>query len=155
MFVTRLYLQLGTLLDYLTGEHNPSLSAALRESLGSDKPDLEISTGSSDKYNIVNERLKALIPEHHHQLFPQFCINRDWPPTYLVHGTIDTAVLIHDSKHIHSLLQKAGVDVTLDIIEGEEHSFDYKADAEALYGSRTFDSIGQFLKEHLEKGQRE
>jgi hypothetical protein len=153
MFVTRLYLQLGTLLDYLTGEHNPSLSATLRESLGSDKHDLATSMASNDVHDAVNERLKALIPERHHELFPQFCINPDWPPTYLVHGTIDTAVLLHDSRHMHDLLKKAGVYVKLDVVEGEEHSFDYKPEAEAVHGSKTFDSVGQFLREHLERAR--
>lgn len=152
MFMSRLYLQLGTLLDYLTGEHNPSLSAALRESLGSDKRDLANSTGS-DNHDAVDRRLKNLIPERHHGLFPQFSVTSDWPPTYFVHGSIDTAVLLHDSRHMHRLLEKAGVDVTLNVIEGEEHSFDYKAESEAVYGAELFDSVGQFLKVHLEKAR--
>lgn len=150
MFVARLYLQLGTFLDYLTGEHSPSLSATLRESLGSDKLDLTNPAGPSD-HDAVDDRLKNLIPERHHYLFPQFSVTPDWPPTYLVHCSTDTAVPLHDSKHVHRLLEKAGVDVKLDVIEGEEHSFDYKAEAEAVYG-RTFDSIiGLFLRKHLEE----
>jgi len=156
MFLSRLYLQLGILLDYTTGEHGsehePSLSDVLRESLGSDKSDLAQSTGS-DAFDATNERLKQLIPERHHMLFPQFGVTSDWPPTYMAHGSLDSAVIVHESRHMHRLLKNAGVDVTLSVQEGKEHSFDYEPDAETIYGSRLFDSIGEFLKEHLEEAR--
>jgi acetyl esterase/lipase len=156
MLLSRLYLQLGILLDYLTGEHKrdnqPSLSDILREALGSDKTDLAHSTGS-DAYDEINERLERLIPERHRPLFPQFSVTSNWPPTYLAHGALDSAVLVHESRNMHKLLKTAGVDVTLSVLEGEEHSFDYEPTAEAVYGSSLFDSIGEFLKEHLEKAR--
>jgi len=152
MFLSRLYLQLGTFLDYMTGEHEPSLSDVLRESLGSDKSDLAHSTGS-DVYDATNERLKKLIPERHHSLFPQFGVTSDWPPTYMAHGALDSAVFVHESRHMYRLLKNAGVDVTLSVQEGKEHSFDYEPDVETIYGSLLFDSIGEFLKEHLEEAR--
>lgn len=147
MLIGRLYLQLGVVLDYLTGEYEPSLCAALRKALGSDKSDLL----DSSKFDPTNERLKQLIPEQHRALFPQFGVTPDWPPTYLAHGALDSAVQLKESRHMHRLMEEAGVDVRLNVLEDKEHSFDYEEDAEAIYGSGLFDSVGQFLIEHLEK----
>jgi acetyl esterase/lipase len=154
--LSRLYLQLGVWLDYLTGEHGrkdePGLSDILRKSLASDKTDLARSAGS-DAFDTTNDRLKKLIPERHHSLFPQFGVTSDWPPTYLAHGALDSAVLAHESIHMHRLLQEAGVDVRLSVEEGKEHSFDYEPDAETVHGPKLFDSIDKFLKEHLENAR--
>jgi acetyl esterase/lipase len=155
-FLSRLYLQLGIWLDYLTGEHGsehePSLSDILRKSLASNKTDLARSAGS-DAFDVINERLKTLIPERHHLLFPQFGVTSDWPPMYMTHGELDSAVLVHESIHMHRLLKEAGVDVRLSVQEGKEHSFDYEPDAETIHGPRLFDSIVEFLKEHLENAR--
>jgi acetyl esterase/lipase len=155
-FLSRLYLQLGIFLDYLTGEHggehDPGLSDILQKSLASDKSDLAHSTGS-DAFDTINERLKQLIPEQHHPLFPQFGITPDWPPIYMTHGALDSAVLVHESLHMHRLLENAGIDVTLRVEEGKEHSFDYEPDAEFVHGPRLFDAIGEFLRKHLENAR--
>ena len=155
MVLSRMYLQFGIMLDYITGEHahgkKPSLSDILRKSLASDKADL--AHPGSEAHEAANERLKQLIPDRHLRLFPQFGITSDWPPTYLVHGSSDSAVLAHESRYMHKLLEKAGVETTLSVQEGFEHSFDYEPDAEAVHGSRLFDSVGEFLKEHLEKAR--
>jgi len=150
MVLSRLYLQLGVLLDYITGEHG--LSDILRNALASDKTDLADSTGSDD-YDAINDRLKQLIPERHHLLFPQFATISDWPPAYLVHGTLDSAVLVHESRYMRRRLEDVGVSVTLSVQEGKEHSFDYEPDAEADHGKELFDSVDEFLKEHLEKAR--
>jgi acetyl esterase/lipase len=158
MLLSRLYLQLGVFLDYITGEHGdehqPSLSEILRKSLGSNKTDLAHSTGS-DAYDVINERLKQLIPERHHYLFPQFNVTSDWPPAYLAHGALDSVVLVHESLYLYRLFKNAGIDVTLSVEEGKEHSFDYEPDAEAVHGTGLFDSIVEFLKEHLENARRD
>ncbi|KAG1732406.1 Alpha/Beta hydrolase protein [Suillus paluster] len=130
MLITRLYLQLGVALDYITGQHEPSLSATLREAIHIEGP--------------LDE---ALIADHK-MIFPQFNVTSDWPATYLIHGTNDTAVLLRESRTLHSLLAKAGVEVISEELPGREHSFDYQPGAELEYEG-SFDAIVQFLYRHL------
>ncbi|KAF7966186.1 hypothetical protein HWV62_39710 [Athelia sp. TMB] len=156
MFLSRLYLQLGIMLDYLTGEHSPSLSEGLQTSLASDKLDLATRThpyAASEyaAFDNVNHRIKALIPERVLPAFSQFSVTSSWPPTYLVHGANDTAVLAHESYYLHHLLANAGVDAKLQIIEGKEHSFDYEPDAEELHGKEVFDEVARWLEHQLRK----
>ncbi|KAG1735186.1 Alpha/Beta hydrolase protein [Suillus lakei] len=66
MLISRLYLQLGVALDYITGQHEPSLSATLREAIHTEGPFDE-----------------ALISDHK-VIFPQFNVTSDWPATYLI-----------------------------------------------------------------------
>lgn len=77
----------------------------------------------------------------------------NWPPVLLVHGTEDTAVPIHDSRLIKSLLEEAKVDVELVEVAGQEHSFDYEPDADSLFGSQDglFDKIVGFLITRLKR----
>ncbi|KAG1791828.1 Alpha/Beta hydrolase protein [Suillus plorans] len=130
MLISRLYLQLGVALDYITGQHEPSLSVALRKAIHTEDPFDE-----------------ALISDHK-IIFPQFNVTSDWPATYLIHGTNDTAVLLRESRNLHSLLLKAGVEVVLEELPGREHSFDYQPGAK-LENERSFDDIVQFLYLHL------
>ncbi|KAF8625945.1 hypothetical protein AX17_006671 [Amanita inopinata Kibby_2008] len=141
MLLARLYLQLGVFLDYYTGCHSPSLSASLRK----------IISGSNSQSNIRNNpnfrvaNCVGIIPEPHRCLFPQLHVTTNWPPTILCHGTADTAVLVEESRSLHRALDGAGVSVASFEFEGEEHSFDYEAKAEEMYGE-TFDKIMDTLK---------
>ncbi|KAL0574945.1 hypothetical protein V5O48_007019 [Marasmius crinis-equi] len=129
MALAFLYLQLGTYLDYYTGEYEPSLSDALK--------------GAS------KDRLQDAIPQRHHALFPQLNVDSSWPPTYLLHGEEDTAVSVDESKNIHRLLKEAGVSTTLKLVPGQDHFFDIMTpNAEELYG-QIFDEVLVFLKSHL------
>ncbi|KAG2123802.1 Alpha/Beta hydrolase protein [Suillus clintonianus] len=130
MLISRLYLQLGVALDYITGQHEPSLSTTLRQAIHTEGPFDE-----------------ALIADHKN-IFPQFNVTSDWPATYLIHGTSDTAVLLRESRNLHSLLTKAGVEVVLEELPGREHSFDYQPGAE-LENKGSYDTIVQFLYGHL------
>ncbi|KAG2033452.1 Alpha/Beta hydrolase protein [Suillus americanus] len=130
MLISRLYLQLGVALDYITGQHEPSLSVSLRKAIHTE--------------DLFDE---ALISDHK-IIFPQFNVTSDWPATYLVHGTSDTAVLLRESRNLHSLLLKAGVEVVLEELPGREHSFDYQPGAE-LENKGLYDDIVQFLYRHL------
>lgn len=130
MLISRLYLQLGVALDYITGQHEPSLSVALRKAIHTE--------------DLFDE---ALISDHK-IIFPQFNVTSDWPATYLIHGTSDTAVLPQESRNLHSLLSKAGVEVVLEELPGREHSFDYQPGAE-LENEGSFDNIVQFFYRHL------
>ncbi|QRW04989.1 alpha/beta hydrolase family protein [Ceratobasidium sp. AG-Ba] len=102
MFMTRVLLQEGIFLDYLTGEHG--LSGRL---VGLETPSM---------FNV---------PEQHHLLFPEACVSSSFPPTCLVHGTEDSAVLIGESRAMRDRLQAVGVHCELFEVVGAEHSFDY------------------------------
>ncbi|KAK7048670.1 MYND finger domain-like protein [Favolaschia claudopus] len=123
MAVARLYLQLGITLDYLTGQHEPSLSEQLR-------PLLETSP-STDPF-VLQETMKKHIPSIHHAVFPQLNVTAQFPPTFLVHGSVDTAVIPEESLHMQALLKCAGVVVQL--LE--------------LYASH-FDGMAEFLTRSL------
>lgn len=137
MFLGPLYLQLGTYLDYYTGMHEPSLSVYSR-SLPVD----------------ATSRLEGLhvdsIPEQHRRLFPQFGVTSAWPPTCLVHGSSDTAVLVEESRHLHSLLVAANVDVELWEVDGAEHAFDNAPPAEGTSYETLFHDAVRFLIDHLD-----
>ncbi|KAJ7213878.1 Alpha/Beta hydrolase protein, partial [Mycena pura] len=135
MPLTRLYLQLGVMLDYCTGQHDPSLSARLRPLLESAAPHDSLA---------LQAAAHALVPPALHQLFPQFNVSPQFPPTFLCHGSADSAVLCDESRHMAALLRRAGVSTRLLVIDGAEHSFDYVPDAEALYSSH-FDEMPEFL----------
>lgn len=141
MLLGRLYLQLGVYLDYYTGMHAPSLSAALRKFLS------EGQLRSGEVQGLRLDEIKCVLPEDQCDLFPQFGVTRDWPPCFLVHGADDSAVLADESRHMHELLQDAGVDVMLRILPGEEHSLDYQSGANDKYGQGggLFDEAVEFL----------
>lgn len=149
MLLNRLYLQLGVYLDYYTGAHEPSLSATLLEA-AEGRPNRESASTAASDYSL--DKMVPLIPRNHLKaLFPQFTVDSSWPPVFLVHGSIDTAVKLEESLNMQRLLNDAGVDNVLRIVEEAEHSLDYVADAEERYGrpGGLFDEIGQFLVDHL------
>ncbi|KDQ25694.1 hypothetical protein PLEOSDRAFT_1045533 [Pleurotus ostreatus PC15] len=129
MLLSRLYLQMGTYLDYWTGDQSPSVSSLLRDVL--ERPHEE-------------KELEQIIPSTHRGLFPQFNVSSDWPPSFLCHGSDDSAVPLAESQHIYDQLQKAGASVQLEIVQGKEHSFDYEFGAERIHGD-LFDRISRFL----------
>jgi acetyl esterase/lipase len=135
MLVGRLYIQLGVYLDYYTGQHTPSLSATLRKALESNQEDHE-------------RCMRELIPPTHQALFPQLGVTSSWPPTFLIHGSIDSAVPVNESYHMRDLLQRSSVPVRLEVVDGQEHSFDYERDAENKHGAM-FDEVKRFLEAHL------
>jgi len=132
MLLGRLFLQLGTYLDYYTGQHDPSLSDCLRSLL-----------------TTTTTPVTESIPEEHRRLFPQLGIPPTWPPTCLVHGSSDTAVLVGESRCLHSLLKAANIDVVLWEVPGAEHSFDYNPPVEGVSYAKLFDDIVDFLVCHL------
>ncbi|KAJ6585361.1 Alpha/Beta hydrolase protein [Mycena capillaripes] len=139
MPLARLYLQLGVIVDYFTGQHEPSLSAQLR-------PLLE-SAADRDSF-ALQDAMKARIPPEHHAVFPQLNVTATFPPTFLCHGAEDSAVFVVESENMHALLQRAGVHVRLLVIEGASHSLDYVPNAEELYASY-FDEMAEFLTKPL------
>ena len=137
MQLARLWLQIGTYLDYWTGAHAPSLSDALRALLSA--------------YEERTERdvcLAAALPPAHHAIFPQLLVTPDWPCVFLIHGSEDSAVHADSSRAMHARLRAAQVETVLRIADGYEHSFDLKHGAEATFGG-LFDSAVEFLRAAL------
>ncbi|KEP54250.1 alpha/beta-hydrolase [Rhizoctonia solani 123E] len=122
MFLTRVLLQEGTFLDYLTGDHG--LSEGLR---ALDQP-------------TIND-----VPQEHRSLFPEAGLSSGFPPTCLVHGTEDTAVLIGESKALSDRLRNPNVPCQLFEVEGAEHSFDYQDGHEAVL-EQVFQVLQGWLK---------
>ncbi|KAF3050933.1 hypothetical protein E8E11_008701 [Didymella keratinophila] len=62
-------------------------------------------------------------------MWPLYLIEeKKWlPPTWIHHGDADTAVSIEDSKAFVAKCETAGLEVKLEILEGEEHGFDTQA----------------------------
>ena len=143
MQLTGLYYQLGEWLDYYTGDH--SLSRRLRQSRSSPASS---STGSPPTLDPVKAR--EVIGERNIGLFPQFGVAGDWPPTLFVHGSKDSQVPLHESKHLAEKLKAAGVKSKLIVVEGKEHTFDYAPGAERAFGG-LFDQATAFLVKNLRK----
>lgn len=149
MLLGRLYLQTGTYLDYFTGSHEPSLSSTLHGLLSQDGLLVEdpntLGTGA--------ERSRDAIPPEHLPLFPQFADVSSFPPTLFLHGSVDSAVWVRESKNMHRLLRDAGVRAELKVVEGKEHSFDYEPDAEQEFGGAggLFDQAMEFLQAHISR----
>ena len=74
-------------------------------------------------------RLEA-IPEKLRPAILQCCLDREFPPTVLVHGTADDLILVEESKLTSQTLTKLGVKVELLLVEGAGHSL---KDAEEQY----------------------
>ena len=134
MVLARLYLQLGNFIDYYTGEHKPSISEKLRTCLRDD-----------EHSNITTWR--SLVPPRHQPLFPQFHLSA-FPPTFLVHGSNDTAVPCQESCDLHTALRSEGIATVLRVCDGMEHSFDYEEDAAARWDA-VFDEAFCFLERRL------
>ncbi|KAI0632357.1 alpha/beta-hydrolase [Trametes polyzona] len=141
MLLARLYLQMGTFLDYYTGSHEPSLSDALRK--------LYDSRARNDQ--AFAKSLAEAIPVAQRHLFPQIAASGDMPPVLCIHGSADTAVLVRESENLVSILKNAGARAELVVVEDKEHSFDYEATAEGEFGGPEglFDRAMTFLQEAL------
>ncbi|TFK52321.1 hypothetical protein OE88DRAFT_1657517 [Heliocybe sulcata] len=139
MHLGRLYMQLGEFLDYYTGRHNPSLSLELRREL--------LSANEADDLDV---RMKELIPKEDLALFPQLYPSpQKWPPTLLIHGKADRALKLRESLHLYRILKHGGADVTMMVVDGQDHSFDYQKGAEELFGRTIFDAAAEFLVKRL------
>ncbi|KAH8977913.1 Alpha/Beta hydrolase protein [Lactarius hatsudake] len=139
MPLARLWLQLGTYLDYWTGLHTPSLSDTLRTLL----------PAGSEEHAEIDARLAAALPPADRAIFPQLLVTPDWPPVLHIHGSEDSAVPADSSRAIHARLLAAKVETVLRIVDGSEHAFDHKEDsAEATFGG-LFDEAVEFLRAAL------
>ncbi|ORX37281.1 Alpha/Beta hydrolase protein [Kockovaella imperatae] len=82
---------------------------------------------------------------------PLFGITKDHPPTFILHGTADTAVPIEQNYVYEKTLKEAGVPVNSRYDEGGEHSFDArildeKSEDWQMYIVPAMDFIDQHVK---------
>ena len=123
-----LYVTLGTLVDYITGIHEPSLSGTLLAALNEGEGKKEVGT---------------IVPNGVRHLLPQLNVTPAWPRTVLLHGTNDGVVPFDDAKELKRLLGGQGVEYDVLVAEGEDHMFDREEDAEKKWGP-IFDKAIEF-----------
>ncbi|KAF8707477.1 Alpha/beta hydrolase family, partial [Rhizoctonia solani] len=123
MFITRVLLQEGTFLDYLTGEH-----------------------GLSERLRVLDRPIINDVPQQHQGLFPEAGLNSSFPPTCLAHGTEDSAVLIGESRAMRDRLHNLNVSCKLFEVKGAEHSFDYQDGHEELL-EQVFQVLSRWLEQ--------
>lgn len=81
--------------------------------------------------------------EHHNtqalEASPITYVNAKCPPIFIMHGLVDDIVSPEHSKVFHTALRNHGVDSTLDLLEGQGHSFytDERADRVRAFFDRT------------------
>ncbi|KAF9554315.1 alpha/beta-hydrolase [Agrocybe pediades] len=132
------HLQQGQFLDYYAGLHEPSMCASFRTIL-------------STTENPTEEDFRRVIPEEKHGLFPQLCVDANWPPTILIHGVVDDVVPIEESRHFYNLIKtRSKAPVKLMEVEGAGgmHLFDIFPGAEEVHKAE-FDAIADFIKGYL------
>lgn len=87
-------------------------------------------------------------PEKWKQASPVSYIQRDCPPTLILHGTADTTVDRDQSKELEKALRTAGVESKLIMVQGANHAWALK--------SQKFDYTGEvttFFDKHLKTGK--
>ncbi|TFK70737.1 alpha/beta-hydrolase [Pluteus cervinus] len=136
----QLYIQEGVFTDFITGQHNPSISAKLHSALANVKEGDEI----------PNKAVRKIIPWCHRRLFPQLQISASWPPTVIIHGTADILVPYSDSQKLIAQLsqQLPPEKVELVGIEGQGHIFDLVSDAEEKFGVE-FYRVAGFIEQWI------
>ena len=74
---------------------------------------------------------------------PLTYVSKDDPPFLIVHGSRDVRVPIEQSQSLKEALNKAGVEATLQMIEGAPHGFNKQQEATA------FPYVLEFFDKHL------
>lgn len=123
--LAQIFMETGTILDYLTGIQG--ISESLRSA------------------SLSDEDLQKKIPKQSQCLFPELYI-ANFPPTYLVHGTADQAVPVDDSIFLAQQLESNHIPHVLMLAEGRNHGFNAEADAEEVYNKYIKDVIQFFIK---------
>ncbi|GAA5904335.1 hypothetical protein JCM6882_003199 [Rhodosporidiobolus microsporus] len=70
------------------------------------------------------EERAAAVPKMARPVLPHLNVSASCPPIYLLHGVLDTAVQIEESRTMYKALKEVGVDAKLWEVEGGEHGFD-------------------------------
>ncbi len=74
-------------------------------------------------------------------------ISKDFPPTLLLHGDMDTDVPYEQSMMMYEALRQAGIQTELVTIHGADHVFDHNLNDPQV--NRAFETTVRFLAEHL------
>ena len=142
---------MGTWLDYWTGDYQEGgLSGRLRNRLGLLDEDGVMEELTVERAVERLDEIREMVPSQHHPVFPQLHFytapnsntknNNKFPPTFFVHGRVDTAVSVRESINAYMLLRASGVETVIRVVDGKEHSFDYEA------GSDEEGKLKSFLK---------
>lgn len=70
------------------------------------------------------------------------------PPFLLMHGTVDSVVLVEQSEVFHAALQAVGVDSTLVLLDGLDHGFS----GDHTQGNAIWDQMDRFFDRVLDNG---
>lgn len=71
-----------------------------------------------------SELARLVSPLHH--------VSNACPPTLIVHGEVDAVVPVEESLLLHQALQDAGVDVSLCVLRGAGHGWDWQLTNDAV-----------------------
>lgn len=165
MQLCRLYIQEAVYLDYITGEHSPSLSGRLARALSAKgllhprgSSELGTESESATEVNAAVSKLdeteatisvaRQVIPERSCRLFPQLIVDSSFPPVFFLHGEKDSVVHLRESQTMKRLLDNAGVLNEMRVAKGVEHSFDYAKGATEKFAEHMDDAfvfIGRLL----------
>ncbi len=98
-------------------------------------------TSEVSGYDILSYREKLK------EFCPIYNINKDYPPTLLLHGDEDTDVPYKQSVVMANKLQTMGIESKLITLKGKNHAFDY--DMKDKQVILAFEEVLSFLKEHI------
>ncbi|MFI5454577.1 MAG: alpha/beta hydrolase [Isosphaerales bacterium] len=84
----------------------------------------------------------ASIEEKAVQASPITFVSKDDPPFLIMHGDRDPMMPLAQSEILRDALEKAGVEVRLQVVRGAGHGFD---------GPQIMDTVRQFFDEHLKR----
>lgn len=142
----------GTALDHILGV--PGVNQVVREAIANTRESFV--SDAEDAPHVMNEREKilltqnsSLLPPAVRALIPQLNMSTSFPPTYLLHGSLDNSVLPAESERTYEQLRALGVNVRLTSVEGEGHGFDWGREDE-LGVKEELDKVAEFLIEYLD-----
>lgn len=93
--------------------------------------------------------MRSVVPDgKYERVDPAAIFSHSFPPTYFIHGSVDTGVLPRFSERAHAELKEKGVETQLVVVTGGSHGFD----AGAKPGDENFAIVEaglKFLKAHV------
>jgi len=91
-------------------------------------------------------------PEIEPEKFKLYCpienISKEFPPTLLLHGDVDTDVPCEESIQMANMLKKIGVEHELKILPGKGHCFEESGEEDPII-AEALNNIIVFLKQHV------
>jgi len=78
-------------------------------------------------------------------------VDKDYPPTYLAHGTADTAVPYTQSVQLANSLKNNNIPYVLDLVPNVGHDFDINANVWEQHVLPAFDFVQKYMQTSTEK----